>query len=180
MRLCLCACMRLYMCLHVHRGPCQLDFLGKYILQSEVKLILAIILHLSPAIQLTICVHPSMHVSVCACMHMCMCLHVSVHNIMCSAGPEVAVLDWYGPEADPVDWRRGRGVVVAGLQVACEAHFQGGKYWASPPEKIGNLDHLIYLVLQIFSVGSHCQGIVTFPSTPISLSCLFNSSCALV
>ena len=28
---------------------------------------------------------------------------------MCSAGPEVAVLDWYGPEADPVYWQRGRG-----------------------------------------------------------------------
>ena len=42
-------------------------------------------------------------VSVCACMR------VSVHNIMCSSGPEVAVLDWYGPEADPVYWRRGRG-----------------------------------------------------------------------
>ena len=42
-------------------------------------------------------------------MHMCMCLHVSVHNIMCSAGPEVAVLDWYGPEADPVYWQRGMG-----------------------------------------------------------------------
>ena len=42
-----------------------------------------------------------------------------------------------------------------------------------PPEKIGNLDHLIliiYPVLQIFSVGSHCQGIVTsyLPSTPIA------------
>ena len=62
-------------------------------------------------------------------------MHVSVHNIMCSAGPEVAVLDWYGPEADPVYWRRGRGVVVAGLQVACEAHIQGGKYWGTPPLK---------------------------------------------
>ena len=76
-------------------------------LQSEVKLILAIILHLSPAIQLTGIMCASIHacvVSVCACMH------VSVHNIMCSAGPEVAVLDWYGPEADPVYWRRGRGI----------------------------------------------------------------------
>ena len=44
-------------------------------------------------------------VSLCVCMHMCMCLHVSVHNIMCVVqGPEVAVLDWYGPEADPVYW----------------------------------------------------------------------------
>ena len=34
---------------------------------------------------------------------------------MCSAGPEVAVIDWYGPEADPVV--RGRGGGVAGLQV---------------------------------------------------------------
>ena len=30
-------------------------------------------------------------------------------NIMCSAGPEVAVIDWYGPEADPVYWQRGGG-----------------------------------------------------------------------
>ena len=58
-------------------------------------------------------IHACVCVSVCACMHMCMCLHVS---IMCSAGPEEAVLDWYGPEADPVYWRRGReGVAVAGL-----------------------------------------------------------------
>ena len=64
-----------------------------------------------------------------------MCLHVSVYNIMCSAGQEVAVLDWYGPEADPVYWRRGRGVVVAGLQVACEAHIQGGKVLGHPPRK---------------------------------------------
>ena len=57
---------------------------------------------------------------------------------MCSAGPEVAVLDWYGPEADPVYWRRGRGggvVVVAGLQVVCEAHIQGGKVLGHPPRK---------------------------------------------
>ena len=71
-----------------------------------------------------------MYVSVSACV----CIHVSVHNIMFSAGPEVAVLDWYGPEADPVYWRRGRGgVVVAGLQVACEAHIQGGKVLGHPP-----------------------------------------------
>ena len=66
-------------------------------------------------------------------------------------------------------------MVVAGLQVACEAHIQGGKYWGIPPEKIGNLDHLIliiYPVLRIFSVGSHCQGIVTsyLPSTPIYIA----------
>ena len=97
---------------------------------------------------------------------------------MCSAGPEVAVLDWYGPEADPVYWRRGGGggVVVAGLQVACEAHIQGGKVLGHPPLKIfGNLDHLIliiYPVLQIFSVGSHCQGIVTsYRITTIFCAC---------
>ena len=32
-------------------------------------------------------------------MSLCMCLRASVH--MCSAGPEVAVLDWYDSEADP-------------------------------------------------------------------------------
>ena len=52
-----------------------------------------------------------------------MCLHtLYVHNIMCSAQPEVAaVLDWYGPEADPAYWQTGREE-VAGLQVACKAH----------------------------------------------------------
>ena len=84
---------RVYACVNAHVSACRL-YTGDYApriflentslkLQSEVKLILTIILHLS-------LVHPSMH--------------VSVHNIMCSAGPEVAVLDWYGPEADPVYW----------------------------------------------------------------------------
>ena len=102
MRVCTCACVSMYTGDHAPRIFLETTSLR---LQSEVKLILAIILYLSPAIQLILCVHPSMHVfvSVCACMH------VSVHNIMCSAGPEVAVLDWYGPEADPVYWRRGRG-----------------------------------------------------------------------
>ena len=41
---------------------------------------------------------------------------------MYSALPEVAaVLDWYGPEADPACWQRGREEVT-GLQVVCEAH----------------------------------------------------------
>ena len=45
-------------------------------------------------------------VSVCACMRL---WNVYVHNIMCSAQQEVAaVLDWYGPEADPAYWQRGR------------------------------------------------------------------------
>ena len=94
---------RVYACANAHVSACRL-YTGDYApriflentslrLQSVVKLILAIILHLS-------LVHPSMHVSV----SVCACMHVSVHNIMCSAGPEVAVLDWYGPEADPVYW----------------------------------------------------------------------------
>ena len=75
--------------------------------------------------QLTLCAHPSKHASLSLCVRVCvceMCLHASVHNIMCSAQPEVAaVLDWYGPEADPAYWQRGREE-VAGLQVVCEAH----------------------------------------------------------
>ena len=77
-----------------------------------------------------------MHVSVslCACMHMCMCLHVSVHNNMCSAGPEVAVLDWSAlKQIQYIGKGGGGGVVVAGLQVACEAHIQGGKVLGHPP-----------------------------------------------
>ena len=80
-----------------------------------------------------VCNHPSMHLCLCVCVYVCvceMCLHASVHNIMCSAQPEVAaVLDWYGPEADPAYWQRGREE-VAGLQVVCEAHnlHVGGKF----------------------------------------------------
>ena len=73
-------------------------------------------------------------------------------------------------------------MVVAGLQVACEAHIQGGKVLGHPPpEKIRHLVLIIYPVLLIFFVGSHCQGIVIsyLPSTPMSLSCLCNSSCAI-
>ena len=42
--------------------------------------------------QLTLCVHPSKHASLSLCVRVCiceMCLHASVHNIMCSAQPEV-------------------------------------------------------------------------------------------
>ena len=46
-----------------------------------------------------------------------------------------AVLDWYGPEADPVYWQMGREEVT-GLQVACEAHnlHVGEKFLGHPPE----------------------------------------------
>ena len=86
-----------------------------------------------------VCIHPSMHLCLCVCVYVCvceMCLHASVHNIMCSAQPEVAaVLDWYGPEADPAYRQRGREE-VAGLQVVCEAHnlHVGGKFLGHPPE----------------------------------------------
>ena len=96
--------------------------IGKYIPQSKVKLILAIILqkYLIHFNYVTVnlhyvCIHPSM-LSVCACMYAfvkCVCIHL----YMCSSQPEVAaILDWYGPEADPAYWRRGREE-VAGLQV---------------------------------------------------------------
>ena len=98
------------------------------------------------------------------------CLYASVHNIMCSAQPEVAaVLDWYGPEADPAYWQRGREE-VAGLQVACEAHnvHVGGKFLGHPPDIFWDF-RPSYTNNYIFSVGSHCQDIVTFYllSTPI-------------
>ena len=78
-----------------------------------------------------------MHLCLCVCVYAFVtCLHASVHNIMCSAQPEVAaVLDWYGPEADPAYWQRGREK-VAGLQVACEAHnvHVEGKFLGYPPD----------------------------------------------
>ena len=89
---------------------------------------------------------------------------------MCSAQPEVAaVIDsWYGPEADPAYWQRGREE-VAGLQVACEAHNVQKILGVSPRHFWGILDPPILII--IFSIGSHCQDIVTFYllSTPISL-----------
>ena len=77
-----------------------------------------------------------MHVFVFLCVRVCICacacLHVSVHNIMCSAGPEVAVLDWLALKQIQYIGKGGGGVVVAGLQVACEAHIQ---VLGHPPEK---------------------------------------------
>ena len=71
-------------------------------------------------------------------------------------------------------------MVVAGLQVACEAHIQGGKVLGHPPpEKIRNLVNLIYTV---YTSDFLCRLPATsyLPSTPVSLSCLCNSSCALL
>ena len=80
-----------------------------------------------------------MHLCLCVSVYAfvtCVCIHLYSHNkliIMCSAQP--GVLDWYGPEADPAYWQRGREE-VAGLQVACEAHnvHVGGKFMGHPPE----------------------------------------------
>ena len=68
-----------------------------------------------------------MHLCLCVCVYSfvtCVCVHLYIY-IMCSAQPEVAaVLDWYGPEADPAYWQGGGGgggggggEEVAGLQV---------------------------------------------------------------
>ena len=112
---------------------------------------------------------------------MCMCMYVFVHNYVCMhsivhAGPEAAVLDWYGPEADPLrilarGWGGGRGGGGgggAGLQAACRAGL--GK---------NEISDLVLRPLQyyIFStsiiIGSRCWGVVTSypgPFHPISLS----------
>ena len=40
-----------------------------------------------------------------------MCVHafVYVSAFLVHAGPEAAVLDWYGPEVDPGCWQGGKG-----------------------------------------------------------------------
>ena len=59
-------------------------------------------------------------------------MHVSVHSTMCSAGPEVAA----GTALKQIQYigeGGGGGLVVAGLQVACETHIQG--VLGHPPRK---------------------------------------------
>ena len=53
----------------------------------------------------TVCL--SISVSVRVWMHLYMCLHACIFIV--HAGPEAAVLDWYGPEADPGYWQGGKG-----------------------------------------------------------------------
>ena len=43
----------------------------------------------------------SMHASVSLCVRVCICACVCMYLYIVQ-GPEVAVLDWYGPETDPV------------------------------------------------------------------------------
>ena len=88
--------------------------------------------------------HPSKHASLSLCVRVCvceMCLHASVHNIMCSAQPEVAaVLDWYSPEADPVYWQRTPGSVLS-TQCTCRRK----NSWGIPKIFGGILDPLILI-----------------------------------
>ena len=80
--------------------------------------------------------HPSKHTSLSLCVRVCVCEMCLYILSMRSAQPEIAaVLDWYGPEADPAYWQRGREE-VAGLQVACESHnvHVGGKFLGHPLE----------------------------------------------
>ena len=65
----------------------------------------------------------------------CMRLH------LCSAGPEVAVLDWYGPEADPGCWQTGRGG-VAGLVRSTHSR---GKSWGIPTRIFVGFQTLIFI-----------------------------------
>ena len=132
--------------------------------------------------------HPSKRasLSLCVCVYAfvkCVCMHLYI--ILCVVHSQryiAAVLDWYGPEADPVYWQTGREEVT-GLQVACEAHnLHVGE---GIPQNIRSsyTDHFSIIIINycIFSVGSHCQDIDAFYllSIPKSLSCMCNS-CALV
>ena len=75
---------------------------------------------------------------------MCACMHNYVHVFTCNCviilcvvqGQRyIAVLDLSALKQIQYIGKGGGGVVVAGLQVACEAHIQGGKYWGIPPRK---------------------------------------------
>ena len=53
----------------------------------------------------TVC--PSGHLCPCACVWMCLCMSACIFIV--HAGPEAAVLDWYGPEVDPGYWQGSKG-----------------------------------------------------------------------
>ena len=58
------------------------------------------------------------------------------------------VLDWYGPEADPVYWRRGRGGGGGRTPGTSVKHtFKRGKYWGIPPEKNWEFRHHLMLII---------------------------------
>ena len=61
-------------------------------------------------------------------------MYLFIIIIMCSAGPEVAVLDWYGPKADPAYWRRGRGGGGGRTPGSVHTHSRGESIdWGTPP-----------------------------------------------
>ena len=82
-----------------------------------------------------------MYLSLCVrvCVRACVCMH------LCSAGPEVAVLDWYGPVADPVAgyWLRvgGGGRTPGSMR---STHSRGQSLAASLPEFLGGFQTLLY------------------------------------
>ena len=129
-RVCVCACV----CMHLYTGDhTRQDFFGKYIPQ------IAIWGETHP------CKHPSLvncnyvissyimcasiHAYICACV----CMHLYI-IITCSVGPEVAALDWYGPEAKPIIiLARGRGGGTPGT--VWNTHSWGESFGASPQKE---------------------------------------------
>ena len=87
-------------------------------------------------------------------MHLCIiiiiiCSHLYI--IMCSAEPEVAVLDCTALKQIQYKYIGNGEGGVARLQVACEAHIHGGrregKSWGIPPDFFWDLDLLILITL---------------------------------
>ena len=93
------------------------------------------------------CIHPctvGTSVSLCVCVYAFVHVSSSIRTyiIMCSAEPEVAVLDCTALKQIQYIGK-GKGG-VAGLQIACEAHIQGGKVLGHPTRIFGGiLDSLI-------------------------------------
>ena len=66
----------------------------------------------------------------------CVCMYMYLYIIICVVQGQrysVAVLDWYDCRSSILaKVEGGGGGGVAGFQVVCEAHIQGGKYWGIP------------------------------------------------
>ena len=92
-----------------------------------------------------------MRLCLCMCVYVCvcdMCLHASVHNIMCSAQPEVR--SSCGTVLNQIQHIGKGGGRKWQLQVAFEAHniHVGGKFLGHPPDIFwGILDPLILIIL---------------------------------
>ena len=108
------------------------------------------------------CVHQCLWA--CKCMGLCMCLHTSVHTCSAELEPEAAGL--YGPEIDPGYWHaRGRGGSMTPDSMQ-SIHLGGMDLETSPQEKSDFRPSLQTdseaTSVHIFSVSSHCQGVVTY------------------